>query len=353
MIGSFKAEILKLRKRPATWVLLGVVLGLTQLFGYVLPYSSWLTSDQNFRTQGLDPQAVLAGTLPGELVPTSLGGFPVFAGALALILGALATGSEYGWGTWQTALTQRPTRLAVYGGKLLALAASTLGIVLATFALNGTVAGVIATVESRALDYPSAAELAQGIGSGWLILGCGPASGPCSGSPSGAWPCRSASGGLGPRGREPGLGGGRQPADLAPAPAEPAPRGERRVPGLVLAPGGGSSGEAPPGVIDAVTGGRATLSLAIYVPPSSAAWAPFSLRRRDVTSERRRRAPRTTAARAAGRGPRPARAAQVTRAPGRGRARRPRRLGGRIRGRAWRAGRPSRATPRCLPWRRR
>ena len=27
-----------------------------------------------------------------------------------------------------------------------------------------------------------------------------------------------------------------------------------------LAPGGGSSGEAPPGVIDAVTGGRATLA---------------------------------------------------------------------------------------------
>ena len=88
MIGSFKAEILKLGKRPATWVLLGVVLALTQLFGYLLPYSSWLTSDQNFQTQGLNPQAVLAGTLPGELVPTSLGGFPVFAGALALILGA-------------------------------------------------------------------------------------------------------------------------------------------------------------------------------------------------------------------------------------------------------------------------
>ena len=125
MIASFQAEILKLRKRPATWVLLGVALALTQLFGYLLPYSSWATSDQNFQTEGMDPQAVLAGTLPGELVPTSLGGFPVFAGALALILGALATGSEYGWGTMQTALTQRPTRLAVYGGKLAALAAST------------------------------------------------------------------------------------------------------------------------------------------------------------------------------------------------------------------------------------
>ena len=36
MIGSFSAEILKLRKRPATWVLLGVALALTQLFGYLL-----------------------------------------------------------------------------------------------------------------------------------------------------------------------------------------------------------------------------------------------------------------------------------------------------------------------------
>ena len=172
MIGSFAAEILKLRKRPATWVLLGVALALNQLFGYLLPYSSWVTGDQNEQTQGLDPQAVLAGTLPGELVPTSLG-VPGVRGALALILGALAAGSEYGWGTMQTALTQRPTRLAVYGGKLAALAASTLAIVLATFALNATTA--IATLESRPLDYPSVATLAEGIGSGWLIMGmwCG------------------------------------------------------------------------------------------------------------------------------------------------------------------------------------
>jgi ABC-2 type transport system permease protein len=283
MIASFNAELLKLRKRPATWILLGVVLGLTQLFGYVLPYSSWLTSDQNFQTQGLDPQAVLAGTLPGELVPTSLGGFPVFAGALALILGALATGSEYGWGTWQTALTQRPTRLAVYGGKLLALAASTLGIVLATFALNGTVAGVIATVESRALDYPSAAELAQGVGSGWLILGM--------------WCGLGAVAGFAFRGIALPVGLGvvwvLGVENLVSAVAGSLLTSLRPLRDLLpgvnagslvwsLAPGGGSSGEAPPGVIDAVTGGRATLSLAIYVAAFVALGA-LLIRRRDVT----------------------------------------------------------------------
>ena len=283
MIASFNAEILKLRKRPATWILLGVVLGLTQLFGYVLPYSSWATSDQNFQTQGLDPQAVLAGTLPGELVSTSLGGFPVFAGALALILGALATGSEFGWGTMQTALTQRPTRLAVYAGKLAALAASTLAIVLATFVLNAAVAGVIATVESRALDYPSAAELARGIGSGWLIMGMWCGLGALLGFafrgvalPVGlgvVWV-------LGVEGLISAVAGSLltslQPLrDLLPG---------VNAGSLVwsLAPGGGSSGEAPPGVIDAVTGGRATLSLALYVAAFIAAGAVL-VRRRDVT----------------------------------------------------------------------
>jgi ABC-2 type transport system permease protein len=282
MTASFSAEILKLRKRPATWVLLGVVLGLTQLFGYVLPYSSWLTSDQNFRTQGLDPQAVLAGTLPGELVPTSLGGFPVFAGALALILGALAAGSEFGWGTMQTTLTQRPSRLAVYGGKLAALAASTLAIVLATFALNATVASVIATVESRPLDYPSLAELAKGVGSGWLILGM--------------WCGLGALLGFAFRGIALPIGLGvvwvLGVENLVSAVADSLLTGLRPLrdvlPGVnagslvwSLAPGGGSSGQAPPGVIDAVTGGRATLSLALYVAAFAIAGA-LLVRRRDV-----------------------------------------------------------------------
>jgi ABC-2 type transport system permease protein len=283
MTGSFKAEILKLGKRPATWVLLGVMLALTQLFGYLLPYSSWLTSDQNFQTQGLDPQAVLAGTLPGELVPTSLGGFPVFAGALALILGALATGSEYGWGTMQTALTQRPTRLALYGGKLAALAASTLAIVGITFALNATVAGVIATVESRALDYPSAAELARGLGSGWLILGM--------------WCGLGALLGFAFRGVALPVGLGvvwvLAVESLVSAVSDSLLTSLRPLRDLLpgvnagslvwsLAPGGGASGEAPPGVVDAVSGGRATLALVVYVAAFAAAGA-LLIRRRDVT----------------------------------------------------------------------
>ena len=283
MIASFQAEVLKLGKRPATWVLLGVALALELLFGYLLPYSSWVTGDQNQQTQGLDPQAVLAGALPGELVPTSLGGFPVFAGALALILGALAAGSEYGWGTMQTALTQRPTRLAVYGGKLAALAASTLVIVLAVFAVNAASSALIATLESRPLDYPPPADLLQGIGSGWLIMGM--------------WCGLGALLGFAFRGVALPVGLGvvwvlgvenlvSAVADSLLTSLQPL---RNLLPGVnagslvwSLAPGGGSSGEPPPGVVDAVTGGRATLSLAVYVAAFIAVGA-LLVRRRDVT----------------------------------------------------------------------
>jgi ABC-2 type transport system permease protein len=282
MTGSFQAEILKLRKRPATWVLLGVTLALELLFGYILPYSSWATSDQNFQTQGLDPRAVLAGTLPAELVPTSLGGFPVFAGALALILGALATGSEYGWGTMQTALTQRPTRLAVYAGKLAALAAATLAVVLAVFAVNAATAGLIAMLESRPLDYPSLATLAEGVGSGWLIMGM--------------WCGLGAVLGFAFRGVALPVGLGvvwvLGVENLVSAVADSLLTGLRPLRDLLpgvnagslvwsLAPGGGASGEPPPGVIDAVSGGRAGIALATYVLGFAVAGA-LLVRRRDV-----------------------------------------------------------------------
>jgi ABC-2 type transport system permease protein len=282
-LGSFSAETLKLRKRPAIWVLVGVVLLLTQVFGYILPYSSYATGGANNQTQGLDPQQVLAGVLPGDLVATSLGGFPVFVGALALILGALVAGTEYGWGTLQTALTQRPTRLALYGGKLLALAVTALAVVLLTMAVDAGVATVIAAIESQPIQFPAAAELAEGIASGWLILGMWTGFGALLGF---AFRSVALPVGLGVvwilgvenliSGVADSLLTGLRPLrDLLPG---------VNAGSLVwaLAPGGGSGGAPPPGVVDAVGGGRAVLSLVLYLAAFAAAGA-FLVRRRDVT----------------------------------------------------------------------
>jgi ABC-2 type transport system permease protein len=165
VFASFSAEILKLYKRPTTWVLLLVALTLGQVFNYLVPYAGYLTAENERAAE-----QILASTMPDNLVPNSIGGFPLFAGALALTLGAISVGSEYGWGTLKTMLIQRHRRLSIYTAWLLALAVAVLAIVLSIFAFGALTSAVIALSQSEAIDWPSAVELARGIASGWLIL---------------------------------------------------------------------------------------------------------------------------------------------------------------------------------------
>lgn len=171
MRGSYRAELLKLRKWPAMWVLAAVLLVLSQVFGYLIPYVAYRSGGGSGFAAGETPAQLLADVLPGRLVPNTLGGFPLFAGAIALIIGALAAASEYGWGTLKTILTQRPRRPALLAGKLLAIATAILVLVLAVFALNAVWSWVIAATEGIPADWPSVLDLGRGIGAGWLILG--------------------------------------------------------------------------------------------------------------------------------------------------------------------------------------
>lgn len=173
MGASFGAELLKLRKRPGTWLLGSLYLLLALLFGYVIPYGIYLTlrggagGDTDF---GVPPEQILADALPRELVTNVLGGFPLFGGAIALILGALAVGSEFGWGTLKTIFTQRPPRLAVFAGKLLALGV-VLGILtLVIFVAGAAASALVASVEGEPITWPSAGVVLKGTGSAWLIL---------------------------------------------------------------------------------------------------------------------------------------------------------------------------------------
>jgi ABC-type transport system involved in multi-copper enzyme maturation permease subunit len=170
MTGSFRAEILKLRKRWATWVLLAVWLVLTEIFGYVVPYSTYRGDQGKAAKAGDDPGGLLLKVLPGHLVGTSLAGYAVFVGALALIFGALATGSEYGWGTWKTSLIQHASRGEVIAGKLAALVAMVFGGVLVTFAVGGATGLALASAESASAHLPSAGDLLKGYLLGGLIL---------------------------------------------------------------------------------------------------------------------------------------------------------------------------------------
>ena len=140
MTGSLRAELLVLRKRASTWILLGIWATLALVFAYVVPYATYLNNSS--------PES-LADVLPENLVGTLMGGFPFFGGVLALMLGVLTFGSEYGWGTLKTLFTQRPNRMHVFGAKLLALAFALAASMLLVFAL-GALAGYALAVREGA-----------------------------------------------------------------------------------------------------------------------------------------------------------------------------------------------------------
>src|ERR671918_3251014 len=102
MSGSYRAEMLKLVKWPAMWILGVVLLVLAQVFGYLIPYVAYRSGGGGGFAGGQNPAQLLADILPGRLVPNTLGGFPIFAGSIAVIIGGIAAGSEYGWGTLKT-----------------------------------------------------------------------------------------------------------------------------------------------------------------------------------------------------------------------------------------------------------
>jgi ABC-type transport system involved in multi-copper enzyme maturation permease subunit len=172
MFASFTAELFKLRKRRVLWLIGGVWMVMTLVFGYVFPYFSYNGSPTGPAVGGREAvENVLIEALPQSLVQSAIQGFPMFAGALALIIGVLCVGGEYDWQTMKVVLTQGPRRLSVLGGKMAALLTVILIITVSTFVIDGTASWLVAAVESKPMNWPSAGNIVRGIGVGWLIAG--------------------------------------------------------------------------------------------------------------------------------------------------------------------------------------
>lgn len=165
MWRSVRAEIIKQAHRPANWLLLATAATLTLTFAYAIPYAglSEAASGAPNSDRGL------VSMLPEQLVGNTIGGLPIFVGALALIFGALVTGSEYGWATWKTVLTQRPSRITAYLGKLIIVAMGVAVLVVVLFGVAAGASALVATVDGQPLHWPGVADLARGMGAGWLI----------------------------------------------------------------------------------------------------------------------------------------------------------------------------------------
>ncbi len=178
VMASTRAELLRLRRWPAMWVLLGCWITLNLTFVYVFNYIAYVTGDASSpSTEGVPREALLAEILPAAVPQSLVQGMPLFGGAILLILGALAVGSGYGWGTWKTVFTQGPGRLAAFGGTLVALTLTVVAVVLATAAIDLVVSNVLAAAESQPLAPPALGEMTESVGAGVLVLGMWTAAG--------------------------------------------------------------------------------------------------------------------------------------------------------------------------------
>jgi ABC-type transport system involved in multi-copper enzyme maturation permease subunit len=178
LVASTRAELLRLRRWPALWVLLGVWVTLNLSFGYVFDYIAYRTGDAaGPSTVGRSQADLLAGLLPSAAPVTLTQGMPMFGGALVMIMAALAVGSGYGWGTWKTVFTQGPSRAAAFGGTLAALGTVVVALVLFCAVLDLGVSCGIAAIEGQPVDLPSAGDWLSALGTGLLVLGMWAAAG--------------------------------------------------------------------------------------------------------------------------------------------------------------------------------
>jgi ABC-2 type transport system permease protein len=165
MLRDIRAELLKQARRPASWLLLAVAVVLTLTFGYAIPYAGLTGTTSG----GPGANRGLAAMLPDAFVGSALGGLPIFVGALTLIFGVLVAGSEYGFGTWKTVLVQHPSRIAVHTAKLVTVAVAAVAVVLALFATTAAASALVASLQGRALVWPTGSDMLLGLGAGWLV----------------------------------------------------------------------------------------------------------------------------------------------------------------------------------------
>ena len=172
MIGAFAAELRKAGRRPAVWICLGVLVAILVGIEYVVVWFVFSHPPPNFE-QSL-PKGTRIADLKAVLHPLHfhrqvLGMSSSLGSAMALVVGVLSVGSEYGWNTFKTLLTQRPGRLVVLTAKL-----AVLTLLMLLFAIVVMVAGALTSVAMAGVDgagtgFPSLDTVLRATLAAWLM----------------------------------------------------------------------------------------------------------------------------------------------------------------------------------------
>jgi len=175
VMSAIRVEYDKLVRRPALWWSAVAAAAMAIVFGYVIPYLVG-TGDDAAPTSSPGEAGYsvpLETLLPEQLVENAISGFPLFYLALALVLGALTSGSEYTWRTVRSIVLWGPGRVTMLAAKSIVLIVAVVIVAVAAFAAGAASSWVIAIIENESASPPPAGELVRGLGAAWLILAVG------------------------------------------------------------------------------------------------------------------------------------------------------------------------------------
>jgi ABC-type transport system involved in multi-copper enzyme maturation permease subunit len=170
LLGAVEGESLKMLRRPAVHVLGAIMLLILVVLFYLLGYL--LLSHPLPGTRfpaGVTPAELKKAFYPINMVREALANASVLGGVLALILGVLTVGSEYGWGTLKTILTQRPARLEIFLAKFVAVAATLAVLAALNLLVAAAMSVLLALVDGQSLAFPDVLQIIGGFGTTWLI----------------------------------------------------------------------------------------------------------------------------------------------------------------------------------------
>lgn len=171
MLGIVGAEALKLRRRPAVWICCGILLLLLLVFGYLLSYFIFTyTKPPAGAAPGVDYARLKQVLYPLHFHQNAMNGGAQLGGVLAMIIGVLAQGSEYGWSTVKTAFTQGPRRWQILAGRLVVLSAITLLMAASLLGLAAGTSAVLAALDGKSTAFPDPATIVKSVLALWLIL---------------------------------------------------------------------------------------------------------------------------------------------------------------------------------------
>lgn len=163
MIATIKSEWRKNRFRPAFLIGSALLAAITVLFYSV----AWYQATHPGSSQ---VPVLIMSLYPSNFVYNAMGaGFPLGA-AMAIVLGAILSGSDYSWGTLKTVMTQGPGRLTTWTGRVIVFMAWMAILTLVMFAVGAGYSVIIAVTQSHAIVWPAAIEIVKGMGTIWLLL---------------------------------------------------------------------------------------------------------------------------------------------------------------------------------------